>query len=139
MQIFPEMEAAMRADDADRYAALLTEDFEYVRHKSGDTISRDGMRDLLTRVWRPGNRTIEDMRCLYENEDILVVHTILSFASGSREGAMIVHHKRGDRITRIESGVSDLTGGMGPPSARMPAVTRGDASAGGPLPHETST
>jgi hypothetical protein len=45
MLIYTEMEAAMRADDADRYAALLAEDFEYVRHKSQDTIDRDAMRE----------------------------------------------------------------------------------------------
>jgi hypothetical protein len=139
MQIYTEMEAAMRADNVDRYAALLTEDFEYVRHKSKDTIDREAMRKLLTKVWRPGNRSIEDMRCLYENDDILVVHTTLSFASGSREGAMIVHHKRDGQIVRIESGVSDLSG-----SAKYPGATRLDqagaaASVTGPFPHETST
>ncbi len=139
MLIYTEMEAAMRADDVDRYAALLAENFEYVRHKSQDTIDREAMRDLLTRVWRPGNRTIEHMRCLYENDDILVVHATLSFASGSREGAMIVHHKLGGEIVRIESGVSDLSGSAGPLNAPRPDQTRADASVSGPIPHETST
>ena len=126
MLIYTEMEAAMRADDAERYAALLADDFEYVRHKSRDTIDRDAMRDLLRKVWRPGNRTIEDMRCIYENDDILVVHMTLSFASGSREAAMIVHQKRDGRIVRIESGVSDLSCGAGAStpakSAQAPAA-----------------
>ena len=139
MPIYTEMEAAMRADDADRYAALLAEDFEYVRHKSHDTIDRKAMRVLLTKVWRPGNRTIEDMRCLYENDDILVVHTILSFASGSREAAMIVHHKRGGRIVRIESGVSDLSGNVESPRAVPPDKPLPSATIGGPIPRETST
>lgn len=139
MLIYTEMEAAMRADDADRYAALLAADFEYVRHKSRDTIGREAMRDLLTKVWHPGNRIIEDIRCLYENDDILVVHAILSFASGSREGAMIVHHKRGGKIVRIESGVSDLSGSALPPSAPMPEQARAAASVNSPIPHETST
>jgi hypothetical protein len=139
MLIYTEMEAAMRADDADRYAALLAEDFEYVRHKSRDTIDRDAMRDLLGKVWRPGNRTIEDMRCLYENADILVVHMILSFASGSREGAMIVHQKRCGRIVRIESGVSDLSGVAGASTTPKPVREPAAASANGPIPHETST
>lgn len=108
--IFTEMQAAMQTGDVDRYTTLLAENFEYVRHKSQDTIDREAMRNLLTKVWRPGNRTIEELRCLYENDDILVVHTILSFASGSREAALIVHHKRDGRIVRIESGVSDLSG-----------------------------
>jgi hypothetical protein len=132
MLIYTEMEAAMRADDADRYAALLAEDFEYVRHKSQDTIGREAMRDLLRTVWRPGNRTIDDMRCLYENDDVLVVHMTLSFVSGSREGAMIFHQKRDGRVVRIESGVSELSGGTG---SSMPAKPVQD----GPIPHETST
>ena len=109
MRIYPEMEAAMRADDVDRYVALMDEDFEYVRHKSRDTLGRDQMADLLRKVWGNGNRTIEELRCLYENDDILVVHTRLAFASGSREGAMIVNLKKDGKIVRIESGVSDLT------------------------------
>ncbi|MXQ06788.1 DUF4440 domain-containing protein [Alphaproteobacteria bacterium GH1-50] len=138
MLIYTEMEAAMRADDAERYAALLAEDFEYVRHKSQDTINREAMRDLLQKVWRPGNRIIEDMRCLYENDDILVVHMTLSFASGSREGAMVVHQKRDGRIVRIESGVSDLSGGAS--ASTMPKLVQVPAaSANGPIPDETST
>jgi hypothetical protein len=139
MAIYTEMEAAMRADDADRYAALLADDFEYVRHKSKDTIDRDAMRDLLKKVWRPGNRIIEDVRCLYENDDILVVHMTLSFASGSREGAMVVHQKRHGRIVRIESGVSDLSGGAGASTTPKPVQAPAAASANGPIPHETST
>jgi hypothetical protein len=139
MAIYTEMEAAMRADDADRYAALLADDFEYVRHKSQDTIDRDAMRDLLKKVWRPGNRIIEDMRCLYENDDILVVHMTLSFASGSREGAMIVHQKRHGRIVRIESGVSDLSSGASASKTPKPDQAQVAASAYGPITHETST
>jgi ketosteroid isomerase-like protein len=139
MLIYDEMEAAMRTDDADAYAALLAEDFEYVRHKSQDSIDREAMRNLLAKVWRAGNRTIENMRCLYENDDILVVHMTLSFASGSREGAMIVHHKRDGRIVRIESGVSDLSGGAGASTSPMPVHSPAPSSVNGPIPHETST
>lgn len=138
MAIYTELEAAMRADDADRYAELLAEDFEYVRHKSNDTINRDAMRDLLKKVWRPGNRIIEEMRCLYENDDILVVHMTLAFASGSREGAMIVHQKRDGRIVRIESGVSDLSGGTSVSTMPKPVRAPASASAAGQTPHETS-
>ncbi len=45
----------------------MDEKFEYVRHKS-----RDQMVELLRKVWGNGNRTIENLRCLYENDDILV-------------------------------------------------------------------
>jgi len=109
MQIYPEMEAAMRSDDVDRYVALMDENFRHVRHKSGDALDRAQMGALLRRVWGHGNRTIEDLRCVYENDDILVVFTRLAFASGSREGAMIVNLKRDGKIVRIESGVSDLS------------------------------
>ncbi len=109
MNIYSEMEAAMRSNDAARYAALLHEDFEYVRHKSKDTLNRSQMEALLSKVWAGGNRTIEDMRCLYENDDILVIHTVLSFQNGTREGAMIVNRKEGGKVIRIETGVSNLS------------------------------
>jgi hypothetical protein len=109
MNIYPEMAAAMRADDVDRYAALLHDEFQYVRHKTGDTLDRDAMAALLRKVWRDGNRHIEDMRCLYENDDILVVHMRLRFKSGSREAAMLVNLKKNGSIYRTESGVSELT------------------------------
>ncbi len=107
--IFSEMAAAMHANDVDRYTALLDDDFQYVRHKSNDTLNRGQMAVLLRKVWGNGNRTIEDMRCIYENEDILVIYTRLSYMSGSREGAMIVNLKKNGKVIRTESGVSDLT------------------------------
>ena len=103
------MAAAMQADDVDRYVALLHDDFRYVRHKSNDTLNRDEMAALLGKVWGSGNRTIEDLRCIYENDDILVIYTRLKFRSGSREAAMIVNLKQDGKVTRTESGVSDLT------------------------------
>lgn len=109
MNIYSEMEAAMRSDDAARYAALLHPKFRYVRHKSKDTLNRADMAALLEKVWAGGNRTIEEMRCLYENADILVIHTVLSFRNGSREGAMIVNIKKDGRVIRTETGVSDMT------------------------------
>lgn len=109
MEIYPEMAAAMRADDVERYTALLAEDFRYVRHKSGDTLDRGEMAALLREVWAGGNRTIEDLRCLYENDDILVIHARMAFRSGSREGAVIVNLKRDGKVVCTESGVSDLT------------------------------
>ena len=109
MDIYAEMAAAMRADDVGRYVALLHEDFEYVRHKSNDTLTRDQMAELLGKVWASGNRTIDDLRCIYENDDILVIHTRLRFQSGSREAAMIVNLKQDGKVIRTESGVSDLT------------------------------
>jgi hypothetical protein len=67
------------------------------------------MAALLGKVWGGGNRTIEDLRCIYENDDILVIHTRLKFRSGSREAAMIVNLKKDGKVIRTESGVSDLT------------------------------
>jgi hypothetical protein len=109
MRIYDEMAAAMRADDVDRYVVLLHEDFQYVRHKSNDTMDRDEMAALLGKIWGGGNRTIEDLRCVYENDDILLIHTRLSFRSGSREAAMIVNLKKDGKVIRTESGVSELS------------------------------
>ena len=106
--LYERMVAAMRADNVDTYADLLADEFRYIRHKSGDWLSKDQMTELLRKVWGAGNRTLEDIRLIYENDDILVIHMLLAFASGSREAALVAHLKKDGLITRIESGVSEL-------------------------------
>ena len=106
--LYDRMVAAMRADDVDAYAALLDEEFRYIRHKSGDWLSKTQMTELLRKVWGGGNRRLEEIRLIYENDEILVIHMRLAYASGSREAALVAHLKSGGRITRIESGVSEL-------------------------------
>ena len=52
---------------------------------------------------------IHDSRCLYENEEILVMHNVMSFPDDSQEAVMIVHTIKDGKIFRTETGATPIT------------------------------
>ncbi len=73
-------------------ASLCHPNFEMVMHSSG-TIARkaDYIERLepLIQKFKPENR-----RCLYENEDVLVMHFIMPFPNGNERCCSILYSKR---------------------------------------------
>ena len=50
----------------------------------------------------------KNIRCLYENDDILVVHQITNAENGSRDAVMYVFTKENGMLTRLETGANPL-------------------------------
>ena len=51
---------------------------------------------------------VEKHHCLYENDDIIVEHQIISYESGDREALMLVHLLKDSLLWRTETGVTPL-------------------------------
>ena len=51
---------------------------------------------------------IADDRCLYENEEILVMHQVMTFPDGSREAVMIVDSLKDGKVIRTETGATPI-------------------------------
>ena len=49
---------------------------------------------------------VREARCIYENEDILVEHTLMDFPDGTTEAVMSVHMLDGGKIVRTETGAT---------------------------------
>ena len=45
-------------------------------------------------------------RCIYENDDVLVEHSLMDFPDGSREAVMGVHVKKDGLIFKTETGAT---------------------------------
>ena len=91
------MEKAMDQDAA-IYAEVLHPDFTFVRHQSGTEMSRDQMVEMLNMMMSNDKVVILDSRCIYENDDVLVEHSLMDFPDGSREAVMGVHVKKDDDL-----------------------------------------
>ena len=48
------------------------------------------------------------MRCIYENDDILVAHSFATYASGDKEALLMVHRKKDGRLWRTETGATPI-------------------------------
>ena len=50
----------------------------------------------------------EENRCIYENEDILVMHSIGHFPDRTKEAIMAVHTLSNGKIVKTESGATRI-------------------------------
>ncbi len=111
MSIYEKLINSIDSSNLENYLDLLHEDYIFFRHQSGEEVSKEawtpiveGMYDAMSR----GELTFKDNRCLYENDDILVMHQIGSFPDGSKESIIVVHTLKDRKIIRTESGATPL-------------------------------
>ena len=54
------------------------------------------------------NITQDKVRCIYENDEILVTHRFNTYASGDKEALMMVALKKDGLIWRTETGATEI-------------------------------
>ena len=93
--------------DVEEYLALHHEEYEVIFH-STNTITK--INDLDMDQWANlmAAAKFENRRCLYENEEILVEHRVVTYGSGDRESLMLVHLKKEGLFWRTETGATPL-------------------------------
>ncbi len=109
MSLYDKINQTNDERDVDAYLDLLHDDYVFVRHQTG--------MEMTKAEWEPAMRTmmasdalkVETNRCIYENDEILVAHQVMSFPDGSREAVMIVHTIVGGKIKRTETGATPLS------------------------------
>ena len=79
-----------RRRDVDAYLELLHDDYVFVRHQTGMEMTKADQPAMRTMMASDALK-VETNRCIYENDDILVAHQVMSFPDGTREAVMIVH------------------------------------------------
>ena len=50
-----------------------------------------------------------DLRCLYENDEILVAHSVTDVPDGTREAVLEFHNLKDGKIIRTETGATLLS------------------------------
>jgi len=111
MSMYKKIEEALNAHTPDQYLELLHPDYEFVRHQSGASLSKDEWRQVVTGMYEAmarGELHFEDIRCIYENDDILVMHHIGRFPDGTKEAILVAHQIENGKIMRTETGATPL-------------------------------
>ena len=108
MAIFEALNAAIQNRDADAYVGLYSDDAVFVRHQSGTEMNKSEFSDLIKRMMASDETDMGVRRCLYENDDILVMHSINDYPDGSREAVLMACTKKDGKISRVETGATPL-------------------------------
>ena len=109
MGLFEKMEAALQAGDVETVASFYHADFEMKMHSNGAVMSKEQWKAGVASIFSNSNFKREAARCIYENEDILVSHAIMTFPNGSKDAVMWVATKKDGLIHRVETGSTPLS------------------------------
>ena len=105
--LYKKLKKAWEQADVDAYKALHHEDFTFTFHSTGRVITRDDKTDQDMKGMMMSVRNT-NQRCIYENDDILVIHNIGNFPDNTKEAIMAVHTLSNGKIIKTESGATRI-------------------------------
>lgn len=108
MAIFEKLNAAIQNRDADAYVSLYSDDAVFVRHQSGSEMNKSQMDAMIRKMMASDQTNMGPRRCIYENDDILVMHSINDYPDGTREAVLMACTKKDGKISRVETGATPL-------------------------------
>ena len=105
MSILEKYSAAIKNKDESTMNELLHDDFKFTMHKSGNTI---GKADVIK--WAmSGDINQDKARIVYENDQVGVHHSIVTFNDGNVEAVMAVYKYKDGKIISLETGATKLS------------------------------
>jgi ketosteroid isomerase-like protein len=106
MSVIQKLIDAQDNQDLKAYNEVVSEDYVWVKHSTGEEIPRDELSKWLISPDAPKS---ENARIIYENDEIGVVHYFVSFKDGSRQAVLVVYTIKDGKIIRSETGATNIT------------------------------
>jgi ketosteroid isomerase-like protein len=101
--LYEKMKVANKNRDIDAFMELVHEDFVFVRNQNGTDANRSEFYEMGKMMYASDKFTREKERCIYENDDILVEHVVMSFPDESKEAIMGVWTKKDGKLICYEN------------------------------------
>ena len=108
MTLYQQLNQTMLDRDVDKYMSLLHEDFTVVFHKSGNSFTKQEWAEMVTGMMANEKFIQESSRCVYENDEIIVEHSFMSYPDNTREAVMLVAMLKDGKIFKMETGATAL-------------------------------
>ena len=106
MSLFNMWWDAANSLDRSKMEALLNDDFIFVRHQTGEEMNKDEFLDYIMTGIRDQVKS-KSRRLVYENDEIIVSHSILDGPMG-KNAVMLVRLVKNGKIIRQETGMTPL-------------------------------
>ena len=108
MSVYEKLTQLMANRNVDAYIDLLHEDFTVVFHKSGSSFGKEEWSSMAREMMANEKFIQESTRCVYENSEILVEHSFMSYPDNTREAVMMVAKLKEGKILHMETGATAL-------------------------------
>ena len=107
LSLFKKYTDAWNESDISAFLECHHDDYELVSHSNGAVKKMDDIDWDQMMGWMVASN-VEKHRCIYENDNVIVEHQIISYESGDREALMLVHVLKDGLLWRTESGATPL-------------------------------
>ena len=111
MSVFKNIISSFDDCSVQSYLNLLHEDYVFIRHQSGQKVSKTEWTPIVTSMFDTMNEEklkFEVNRCIYKNDEILVMHSIGHFPVGTKEAITAVHTLSNGKIVKTVSGATRI-------------------------------
>jgi len=105
MSVIQKLIDAQDNQDLKAYNEVVSEDYVWVKHSTGEEIPRNELSKWLISPDAPKS---ENARIIYENDEIGVAHYFVSFKEGSRQAVLVVYTIKDGKIIRSETGATNI-------------------------------
>ena len=106
MSVFEKWLKGIETRNADALIELLHEDFEFVRHQSGASLNKAQMSEMMRQMVSNKLVVPKAQRCLYENEEVLVDHSVMKFPDGTAEAILRCSLLKDGKMIKSETGAT---------------------------------
>ncbi len=105
MSLIQKLIDAQDNQDLKAYNEVVSEDYVWIKHSTGEEIPRDELSKWLI---SPDAPKTESSRIIYENDEIGVAHYFISFKDGSRQAVLVAYVIKDGKIIRSETGATNM-------------------------------
>ena len=105
MSLLAKMDAAMAAKDETAMNEIFHDDYKFTMHASGNVL---GKADVIK--WAmSGDINKDKVRVLFENDEIGVEHSFVTFNDGNKEAVMAVYNYKDGKVVSLETGATKIS------------------------------
>ena len=108
MSIYKTQETARKNLDIEAYAATLHDDYEFISHMDGMVMNKEKAMEMFSYLMDNDTFVTHEPRCLFENDEAMVTHAVMSFPDGTREAVLAFHKIQDGKVIRMENGATPL-------------------------------
>ena len=104
MSMLEKINKALEQKDEASLQDILHDDYKFTMHASGNVLSKD---DVIK--WAmSGDINREKVRIIYENDEIGVEHSFVTFEDGNTQAVMGVYKYQDGKIISFETGATNI-------------------------------
>ena len=108
MALYDTLQKAFDDRDIDAVLAHYHPDYTFVRHQTKTTLTLPEWKPRMEGMMKSDKLELLESRCLYENDDVLVMHNFMAFPDGTKEAVLAFHTLKDGKILSTETGATPL-------------------------------